>query len=263
LRAIRRGATKVITGGGVVERYDLASDPNETNDLAVATPPVSLLARLEEWTEDDEVEAKLATLDELRDPTRRHVLRTLGYSASRSISGARPHPREALPEWLRAQDAKDTLRAAAGAIAQQRYEEAIRLATECLAVLPRNAEVAERLDELPDEQRLQLTGVNVEYQPADETAWSISAARGSSPRDGSLLDLVGNVQMRSVPADGSKPRTISTESLRFWPDTSKVETEAPVSFRVGDWQVDGVGLRADLKEDTLELESSHGIFAPH
>jgi LPS export ABC transporter protein LptC len=123
--------------------------------------------------------------------------------------------------------------------------------------------LAERLDELPDEQRLQLTGVNVEYQPADETAWSISAARGSSPRDGSLLDLVGNVQMRSVPADGSKPRTISTESLRFWPDTSKVETEAPVSFRVGDWQVDGVGLRADLKEDTLELESSHGIFAPH
>jgi tetratricopeptide (TPR) repeat protein len=69
-----------------------------------------------------------------------HVLRTLGYSASRSISGARPHPREALPEWLRAQDAKDTLRAAAEEIAQQRYEEAIRLATECLAVLPRNAE---------------------------------------------------------------------------------------------------------------------------
>ena len=64
--------------------------------------------------------------------------------------------------------------------------------------------LAERLDELPDEDRLQLTGVSVEYQPADETAWSISAASASSPRGGSPLDLVGNVELKSVPTDGSR-----------------------------------------------------------
>src|SRR5262245_13904953 len=32
---------------------------------------------------------------------------------------------------------------------------------------------AERLDEVPGEEQLELTGVNVHYQPADETAWTL------------------------------------------------------------------------------------------
>ena len=105
--------------------------------------------------------------------------------------------------------------------------------------------------------------MNVEYRPPDDVAWSISAASGSTPKDGSRLDLAGTVEVRSVPTDGSEPRIISTESLRFWPDTSKVETDAPVRFRLGDWHIDAVGLRADLKGDTLKLESQvNGTFAP-
>ena len=122
--------------------------------------------------------------------------------------------------------------------------------------------LAERLDEVPEEDRLQLTDVRIEYHPPEETAWSISAASASYPKGGSPLDLVGNVEIKSVPTDGSEPRTIDTEALRFWPDTSIAETDALVRFRVGDWLIDAVRLRAHLKEDTLELESSHGIFAP-
>src|SRR5688572_33003251 len=36
--------------------------------------------------------------------------------------------------------------------------------------------VAARLDELPEEQRLRLEGVNVDYRPVGEPAWTISAA---------------------------------------------------------------------------------------
>jgi LPS export ABC transporter protein LptC len=122
--------------------------------------------------------------------------------------------------------------------------------------------LAERLDELPDEERLQLTGVQVDYRPADDTAWSFTAANGSSPKDGSPLDLTGNVELRSEPTDGSEPRSIATERLRFWPDTSTVETDAPVRLRVGDWQFDAIGLHSDLKGDTLRLESEvHGVFS--
>jgi LPS export ABC transporter protein LptC len=122
--------------------------------------------------------------------------------------------------------------------------------------------LAERLDEIPDEQLLKLTGVNVEYLPIDDTAWSISAASGSSPKTGSPLDLAGAVEARSMPTDGSQPRSIVTEELRFWPDTSSVETDAPVRMRIGDWQLDAVGLRADLKADSLTLESDvHGAFS--
>ena len=82
-------------------------------------------------------------------------------------------------------------------------------------------------------------------------------------KDGSLLDLVGNVEVRNAPTDGSAPQTILTQALRFWPDTSSVESDQPVEIRVGDWQLHAVGLRTDLKGDTLELESQvHGTFAP-
>jgi LPS export ABC transporter protein LptC len=121
---------------------------------------------------------------------------------------------------------------------------------------------AERLSEVPGEQRLQLEGIAAEYQPADETAWALSAASGSAPKDASLLDLSGDVEVRSTPIDGSKPITIATQSLRFRPETSSAESADLVKIRIGDWRFEAVGLRTHLKGDTLELESKvHGTFA--
>lgn len=121
---------------------------------------------------------------------------------------------------------------------------------------------AERLDELPGEERLRLTGVNVDYQPSDEKAWSISAASATYTKDGSQLDLAGGVEIRSTPADAD-PVTITTERLVFSPDTSSAESDGTVQIRVGDLQLRASGLRADLKGDTLRLESvEHGTFLP-
>ena len=123
--------------------------------------------------------------------------------------------------------------------------------------------LAQRIDELPDEGRLRFEGVSVEYQPVDETAWAISAANASGPKDGSQLDLAGNVELRSSPTDGTEPEVITTERLRFSPNTSRVESDEPVEIRVGDWRFDAVGLSTHLKDDTLTLESQvHGTFAP-
>jgi LPS export ABC transporter protein LptC len=120
---------------------------------------------------------------------------------------------------------------------------------------------AERLDELPGEERLQLTGVNVDYQPADQTPWTLTAATAKYAWNGAQLDLNGNVEARSMPADGSRPWTISTEKLLFSPDTSRAETDEDVEIRIGDWHFRAGGLRADLKGDTLALESLvHGTF---
>jgi lipopolysaccharide export system protein LptC len=123
---------------------------------------------------------------------------------------------------------------------------------------------AERLDELPAEEQLRLEGVDVEYQPAEDAGWTISATNGSVLKDGSLLELSGDVEIRSVPTDGAAQRTILTQALRFWPDTSSVVSDQPVEFRVGGWQVHGMGLSADLKGHTLKLESAvHGTLLPH
>jgi lipopolysaccharide export system protein LptC len=56
----------------------------------------------------------------------------------------------------------------------------------------------------------------------------------------------------------------ATERLLFSPDTSRAESDEAVQIRVGDWQLAGIGLRLDLKERTLALESvEHGtLLAP-
>ncbi len=122
---------------------------------------------------------------------------------------------------------------------------------------------AERLDELPDDQRLQLTGVKIEHHPADDAAWSISAATATSAKDVSQLDLLGDVEVRSLPADGSGPWTIQSDALHFWPQTSKAESRARVEAQIGDWKFAAVGISMDLKGETLELESEvHGTLLP-
>jgi LPS export ABC transporter protein LptC len=122
---------------------------------------------------------------------------------------------------------------------------------------------ADRLDELPGEDRLQLTGVAVDYQPPDEAAWSLSAASAIYARDGSKLDFAGAVEIRSAPTDDGDPVTITTERLVLSPDTSTAQSDGAVEIRVGELQLRGVGLLADLKGDTLRLESLvHGTLVP-
>ena len=122
---------------------------------------------------------------------------------------------------------------------------------------------ADRLDELPGDQRLQLTGVEVDYRPADDTAWSMSAATASYARDGSQLDLNGGVEVQSAPNENSGRWTVRSDALHFWPETSRAESRALVEIQIGDWQFDAVGLRMDLKGETLELESQvHGTLLP-
>jgi len=123
--------------------------------------------------------------------------------------------------------------------------------------------LADRLDELPDDQQLQLSGVEVDYRPTDDTAWSLSAATATYARDGSQLALNGGVEVRSTPNEKSGPWTVRSDTLHFWPVTAKAESRAPVQIHIGDWQFDAVGLRMDLKGETLELESQvHGRLLP-
>lgn len=123
--------------------------------------------------------------------------------------------------------------------------------------------LADRLEEQPEQSLLELQGVRVEYSPANEVPWLISASRASAPKNRAHVDLEGDVELRSQPTDGSKPITIATTRLRFVPGDSTAVSEEPVRLTVGDWQVEAVGLRADLKDDAVELESKvHGQVAP-
>jgi LPS export ABC transporter protein LptC len=122
--------------------------------------------------------------------------------------------------------------------------------------------LADNLEELPEQQRLKLDGVRIEYVPADADSWLISATAGSGPKDGSELELNGNVSLRSEPRDGGKAVVIAAETLRFFPQSSSAESETPVTISVGDWHIEAGRLRTHLKGDVVELESKvHGKLA--
>ena len=122
--------------------------------------------------------------------------------------------------------------------------------------------MADNLEELPQQQRLKLDGVRIEYLPAEADTWLISATAGTAPKDGSELLLNGNVSLRSEPRNGGKPVVITAQTLRFLPNTSSAESEMPVTISVGDWHVDAGRFRTLLKGDVMELESKvHGTFS--
>jgi LPS export ABC transporter protein LptC len=122
--------------------------------------------------------------------------------------------------------------------------------------------LADNLEELPEQQRLKLDGVRIEYLPADAERWLISATAGTAPKDGSELELNGDVTLRSEPRDGGKAIVIAADTLRFFPQSSSAESETPVTISVGDWRIEAGRLRTLLKGDVVELESKvHGKFS--
>ena len=122
---------------------------------------------------------------------------------------------------------------------------------------------ADRLDERPGEDRLQLERVQIDYHPPDEMPWVITAGSGSATLDHSEIELADGVEIQSQPTDGRAPVHLTTSKLRFLPMTSLAETDQHVAINAGSWHVEGTGLHTLLKADRLELESDvHGQFAP-
>jgi LPS export ABC transporter protein LptC len=122
--------------------------------------------------------------------------------------------------------------------------------------------VAQRLEEHPNEDRLLFVGVQIDYRPADTTPWRITAATGSAPKNRALVDLAGDVELKSQPQSG-QPIRIATQKLTFVPATAIATTDDPVTLAIGHWQFDAVGLRTQLKDQSLRLESKvHGKLGP-
>jgi lipopolysaccharide export system protein LptC len=105
---------------------------------------------------------------------------------------------------------------------------------------------------------IHVTEPRLTYQEGSGPQWSLRADTGVLPPDADRADLAG-----SVYATASRPNTtpleIRTDSLGVDMDQQVVTTADPVRITWGRDLVTAVGLRADLKADTLRLESQvHG-----
>ncbi len=120
---------------------------------------------------------------------------------------------------------------------------------------------ADRIVQDPGLNSVLLEDVNLEYALADERPWRLTADDGAIPAAGTRIELRGNVTMQEqMMREGT---TIRTPSLDIDLGTHLASTSAAVAIERGNYRMDATGMEADLKAQTLTLQSEvHGRFLP-
>jgi lipopolysaccharide export system protein LptC len=94
--------------------------------------------------------------------------------------------------------------------------------------------------------------------------WQGHSLYGWVNHAGTLLKLQGPVHMQRAAYDDSPRATLDTSDVTAWPKQDRMETEAPAQMAQGASRMSGVGMRANLSENHLELlHDVHGTFVPH
>ena len=114
---------------------------------------------------------------------------------------------------------------------------------------------ADRIEEDPDTSRLILSDVEVEYRDDVGVPWKIRASNASGPVDRAYFDMRGNVTIEHVDEVTQERTVIEAEEIHLIPESYFASTDGPVRFRIGDTEIDAVGLKAHLKDDRIDLES--------
>jgi LPS export ABC transporter protein LptC len=122
---------------------------------------------------------------------------------------------------------------------------------------------AERIEQLPRDNSVQLESLNLVYRGNDTRAWVVTADRGRVPEASKVVHLEGNVRIHAALSDPGPEAVIDTDSLDFDTDTSIAHTDDEVRVAMGMHALTARGLTADLKQGRVRLESSvHGKFNP-
>jgi lipopolysaccharide export system protein LptC len=77
------------------------------------------------------------------------------------------------------------------------------------------------------------------------------------------LKLQGPVYMHRLAFQDTPAAEIHTSDVTAWPKENRMETAAAAHMVQGDSKLSGVGMRANLNTNHLELlDESHGSFPP-
>lgn len=122
---------------------------------------------------------------------------------------------------------------------------------------------AARIQQQVGDNSVRLDGVNLEYASADGEPWRLTADNGSIPAQGDRIELFGNVTIEEKLFAGPETTIVTTPKLDVDLRAQLATTNADVRIERGNYLLTAVGLRADLKDMKLTLQSEvHGQFLP-
>jgi LPS export ABC transporter protein LptC len=115
----------------------------------------------------------------------------------------------------------------------------------------------------PVRRIVNLDAVAVDYFPATDQRWHLTALRGQMAEDSRIVELEGDVIMIGSRNSLPDPAIVRTERLTLDTSAQLARTEEPVTVGFGAYELAARGLQADLKAETLRLESEvNGRFNP-
>jgi lipopolysaccharide export system protein LptC len=93
--------------------------------------------------------------------------------------------------------------------------------------------------------------------------WQGNSLYGWTDKAGLLLKLQGPVHLHRPPYADQAAVDMQTSNVTAWPKENRMETAAPARIIQGERTMSGVGMRANLNDNHLELlDESHGTFPP-
>ena len=120
---------------------------------------------------------------------------------------------------------------------------------------------ADRAAQQGDQGPVQLAQLEVHYFPEPGQDWLMTSTSGSMPPTRREVDFEGDVRLRAAAAAAATGAVVRTEHLALDVDSNLATTTDPVRIEFGPHAVVARGLRADLKHETLRLESAvNGTF---
>ena len=122
---------------------------------------------------------------------------------------------------------------------------------------------AQRIQQKTADNSVALEGVDLEYSGSDGEPWRLTADSGSIPAGGDRIELIGNVMIEEMLFIGPETTIVATPELSVDLRAHLATTDADVMIRRGNYLLTAIGLRADLKNRKLRLQSEvHGHFLP-
>jgi LPS export ABC transporter protein LptC len=120
---------------------------------------------------------------------------------------------------------------------------------------------AEHIEQPEPKGTIYLSSPKLDYQTAPGNRWTLTALHGQMPEDAHAADLTGDVHAQGLPTGSDSVMRIDTDQLQL--DMTQQVATSSSTVRV-DWggnRLTGHGMRADLKNDTLQLASKvHGVL---
>ncbi|TAL74843.1 MAG: LPS export ABC transporter periplasmic protein LptC [Rhodanobacter sp.] len=93
--------------------------------------------------------------------------------------------------------------------------------------------------------------------------WHGQSLYGWVNRAGTLIKLQGPVTMQRPAYADNAAAELTTSDVEVWPKENRMATAAPAQMTQGARKMGGIGLRASLNDNHLELlDDSHGTFPP-